>query len=113
MLQEGYRFTYGNVVIYLCHYLDIPKNPQEKENNSQATINVFLPAYESLVPFDSEDKWIITARVDVLNANDPDQVKRGTDELMSIKEVFEGCFDFQTMERMVFDTRVRVLNPAG
>lgn len=113
MLQEGHRFIYGNVVIYLCRYLDIPNNLQENGDNSPATINVALPPYESLLPFDSEDKWIITARVDVLNANDPDQVKRGTDELISIKEAFEGCFEFQTMERMVFDTRVRVLDPAG
>ena len=101
------------MVIYLCHYFDIPNNIPEKGHNSQSTISVVLPAYGSLVPFDSEDKWIITARVDVLNATDPEQVKRGTDELMSIKEAFEGCFDFQTMERMVFDTRVRGLNPAG
>jgi mediator of RNA polymerase II transcription subunit 18, fungi type len=66
-----------------------------------------LPAYESLVPFDSENKWILMANVGVLNGNDPDQMQRGTEELVTIKTEFEGCFDFQALDRHIFDTRVK------
>lgn len=95
------------MIITLCRYLNIPTNLQEKDDKSQPKINTFLPAYDKLEPFDSENKWIITVRVDVLNSNDQDQMKKGTDELVVIQEAFEGCFDFKLMDRHTFDTRVR------
>jgi mediator of RNA polymerase II transcription subunit 18 len=98
----------GNVVIFLHRYLDTPSGLQETANGSQASFRTALPTYESLVPFDSENKWIVTAKVDVFNANDQEHVQRGIDELLSIKDAFEGCFDFPVLERRMLDTRVRL-----
>ena len=95
------------MIIFLHRYLDIPSGLHETANSPQPNFSTVLPSYESLVPFDSENKWIITARVDVLNANDQDHVQKGIDELLSIKEAFEGCFDFPLLERRMLDTRVR------
>jgi mediator of RNA polymerase II transcription subunit 18 len=66
-----------------------------------------LPSYDSLLPFDSENKWVLTARVGVLNANDQEYVQKGIDELLAFKEAFEGYFDFPVLERRMLDTRVR------
>jgi mediator of RNA polymerase II transcription subunit 18 len=107
IIEEGYRFIQGNVIILLHRYLDIPSGLQVTANGPQANFGTVLPSYDSLVPFDSENKWIVTARVDVLNANDQEYVQKGIDELLSVKEAFEGLFDFKVLERRMLDTRVR------
>jgi mediator of RNA polymerase II transcription subunit 18 len=74
------------------------------------TIRSRLPAYDTLTPFDSENKWILTASAVVFNGNDPEQMQKGVDELLEAKSDFEGCFDFQTPAvdtRHIFDTRVK------
>ena len=98
---------HGNVVLDLTRYLQIPANLQEMENKITPKINNELPAFEALAPFDSENKWVLTARVEVMNGNDPEQMQKGIDELVAIKTEFEGCFEFQVMERNTFDTRVK------
>ena len=98
---------HGNVVLELTRYLEIPVNLHQAENKVQPKINSRLPAFEALVPFDSENKWVLTARVEVANGNDPEQMQRGIDELVAIKTDFEGCFEFQVLERNTFDTRVK------
>jgi len=104
VVQECYRFVRGSVVFDLSRYLQIPQDP---ENKSLATTGNQLPSYESLIPFDSENKWILMASVGVLNGNDPELMQRGTEDLMAVKTEFEGCFDFQALDRHIFDTRVR------
>lgn len=66
-----------------------------------------LPPYEALVPVDGENKWILTAKVELTNGNDQELVRRGTEELLALKVELEGLFDFQVKDRLIFDTRVR------
>ena len=66
-----------------------------------------LPSFDALVPFDSDNKWILTAHVLVLDGNNPEQMKKGIDELTAVKSDFEGCFDLDKLDRHIFDTRVR------
>ncbi|RFU36181.1 hypothetical protein B7463_g170, partial [Scytalidium lignicola] len=108
IIEETYRFVLGNAVFCLTRHLRIPDELQEKEQDGSLRINSRLPAFETLTPFDPEDKWILTASIEVLNGNDPEQVQRGIDELMTMKSEFEGCYDFQLMDRHAFDTRVMV-----
>lgn len=84
-------------------YLQLP--PSEMESIS--AIRSRLPEYESLIPFDSEGKWILMASATVFNGNSPEYMQKGIDELMMAKDDFEGCFDFQAMDRHIFDTRVK------
>jgi len=104
MVQESHRFVLGNVVFDFSRYLQLP--PSETEPVS--SIRSRLPAYDSLVPVDSENKWVLTASVLVFNVSNPDHMQKGIDELMTVKTDFEGCFDFQALERLVFDTRVKI-----
>lgn len=77
------------------------------EYKGKPTVNKTIPAFETLSPFDSENKWIMTASLQVLAANDLEHMQKGTDELMKIKTDFEGCFDLQFKDRHIFDTRVK------
>lgn len=108
IIEEGYRFIHGSVVIFLHRYLDVQTKLKETANGPEPKFSSALPGYESLVPFDSENKWIVTAKVDVLNGNDQEHVQKGIEELLEIKDVFEGYFDFPLLERRMLDTRVRL-----
>lgn len=103
IIQECHRFVLGNVVFDFSRYLQLP--PSETESTSG--IRSRLPAYESLIPFDTEKKWVLMASVLVFNGNNPDHMQKGIDELMTVKTDFEGCFDFQALDRHTFDTRVK------
>ncbi len=106
IIEEAYRFVLGNVVFSLSRYLEIPPALQEFEDDMSPRVNKRLPAFGSLIPFDPEGKWILTATAEVLNGNDPEQVQKGIDELITVKTEFEGCFNFQMIDRHTFDTRL-------
>jgi mediator of RNA polymerase II transcription subunit 18, fungi type len=107
VVEEGYRFVHDYVVIYLTRFLDIPAESQDMEYKGKPKVNKSMPPFETLTPFDSENKWIMTASLQVLAANDLEHMQKGTDELMKIKADFEGCFSFQIKDRHIFDTRVK------
>jgi len=93
----------------MSRYLQLaPDDP-----HTQPTIRSHLPAYESLISYDPEQKWILTASVVVQNANDPEQMKKGSEELNLCKTEFDGCFDFKALDRHIFDTRVKIQAEAG
>ena len=103
MIQESNRFVHGDVIFELTRYLQFPVG----ENDNPSTIRNELPDFESLTPFDSENKWILTASTIVTRGDNPQQVKKGTDQLVAIKDDFNGCFDFRVLDRHIFDTRVK------
>ncbi|KAK0107151.1 hypothetical protein ONS95_003857 [Cadophora gregata] len=102
-IQESNRFVHGDVVFDLTRYLQFPVG----ENDNPSTIRTELPDFGTLTPFDSENKWILTASTIVTRGDNPQQVKKGTDQLVAIKDDFEGCFDFKVLDRHIFDTRVK------
>lgn len=103
VIQETNRFVHGDVVFELTRYLQFPVG----ENDNPSTIRNELPDFDTLTPFDSENKWILSASTIVTRGDNPQQVKKGTDQLVAIKDDFEGCFDFKVLDRHIFDTRVK------
>ncbi|KAH7356703.1 mediator complex, subunit Med18 [Rhexocercosporidium sp. MPI-PUGE-AT-0058] len=103
VIQESNRFVHGDVVFELTRYLQFPVS----ENGNSSSIRNELPDFQTLTPFDSENKWILTAFTIVTKGDDPDQVKKGMDQLVAIKDDFERCFDFKVLDRHIFDTRVK------
>lgn len=101
MVQECHRFINGNVIFELSRYLQLP--------NARASFNDPLPAFEELSPFDSENKWILTISVRVVNGKDVDQVQQGITELMAVKTEFEGCCHFHVVPRLTLDTRTKMI----
>jgi len=105
IIQECYRFINNNVVFELSRYLQLPDHAGNKQ---QPNISTHLPPFQSLVAFDLENKWILTASVRVANGNDPDQMQQGIGELTTVKTEFEGCFDLHMVDRHTVDTRVKI-----
>jgi len=107
VIEEGYRFVHGNVVIYLTRYLSIPPEAQGKEPNGKPALNRSLPPFEDLTPIDGDNKWVMMTKLEVSNGNDPDLTQRGTEELLAVKTDFMELFDLQPRDRLIFDTRVK------
>ncbi|TVY14131.1 Mediator of RNA polymerase II transcription subunit 18 [Lachnellula arida] len=105
IIQECYRFINNNVIFELSRYLQLP---DDAGNKQQPKISTHLPPFQSLIAFDSENKWILTASVRVANGNDPDQMQQGIGELTTVKTEFEGCFDLHMVDRHTVDTRVKI-----
>ncbi|CZR59614.1 uncharacterized protein PAC_09508 [Phialocephala subalpina] len=101
IIQECNRFVHGNVIFEINRYLQLP------ENDTPSSIRTELPPYESLVPFDGDNKWILTASVLVLDGNNPEQMQKGIDELAAVMLDFEGCFNLEKRDRHIFDTRIK------
>jgi hypothetical protein len=66
--------------------------------------------FEELIPFDPENKWTLTASVDVIDGNQPLLVQRGLDQLAQIKLDLEGICEFVMTSRQRLDTRVSAYN---
>ena len=90
-------------MFYISRYFNLPEELQKQPAPIER-----LPAFESLLPFDPENKWVLTASLEVSNGKDQELMKQGTEELLDIKSQFEGCFDFEIMHRHLFDTRVKL-----
>ncbi|CAG8982427.1 hypothetical protein HYALB_00007106 [Hymenoscyphus albidus] len=100
IIQECYRFINGNVIFELSRYLQLPEG---KEALSEP-----LPTFETLTPFDTENKWILTISVRVVNGKDLDLVQQGIGELMTVKNEFDGCCHFHVVPRLTLDTRTKM-----
>ncbi len=83
--------------------MQLPQNSVE-----DPAVRSHLPPYESLTSFDPESKWMLTASVIISDKDDPEQMKKGSAKLMFCKSEFEGVFDLKVLDRLTFDTRVKV-----
>lgn len=101
IIQESNRFVHGNVVFELNRYLQLTPN------DTPSSFRTELPPFEALIPFDGENKWTLTASALVLDGTNPEQMQKGIDELVAVKRDFEGCFEFQALDRHIFDTRIK------
>ncbi len=103
IIQEGYRFVHEDVVFEMSRYLQLPRDGVEALG-----IRSHLPPYESLIPFDPESKWMLTASVIISDKDDPEQMKKGSAKLMFCKSELEGVFDLKVLDRLTLDTRVKI-----
>ena len=69
-----------------------------------------LPAFEELQPFDTENKWTLTALVQVSDGNQPLLMQKGLDQLAQVKHEFAGILEFGMVPRRQLDTRVLSYN---
>ncbi|KAL3427713.1 polynucleotide kinase 3 phosphatase [Phlyctema vagabunda] len=97
--QECFQFIYGDVIFNLSRYLELPQDSQSVESNVAQKPRDVLPPFESLHPYDSEDKWVLTASVEVQNGSDQSQLQQAIEQLMHVKTEFAGCFDFKVIDR--------------
>lgn len=53
-----------------------------------------------------QNRWILQARIHVLQDNKPDELRKAQDQLMAIRNELDGVFEFRNIDRKVHDTRV-------
>jgi len=78
---------------------------QQYDEQGNAQINTTVPRYEDLQPFDPENKWTMTAKVEV---EDKKLIQQAKDELIALQRELVGCFNLKFVDRFAFDTRVRI-----
>ena len=90
------------------------KRPKEAENaitgEHSHVIPGTLPAFEDLQPFDGENKWALTALVQVSDGSQPLLMQKGLDQLAQVKQEFAGILEFGLVPRRQLDTRVLSYN---
>lgn len=107
-IVETHRFIHSEIVFRVTRYLEVPLNIQGANSASQHKVSEQLPPFESLVPFDAEDKWLLTATIEVSNGSDQELMKNAVGELTTVKDELTGCFDLKTVDRFALDTKVKV-----
>lgn len=80
--------------------------PLEKRGTQPMPPQDRLPAWESLSPIDTQNRWILLVKAHVLQDNKPDEIRKAQDQLMAIRGELDGVFDFKAIDRKVHDTRV-------
>jgi Med18 protein len=64
-----------------------------------------LPPFEEYLPFDAENKWVITASVEILDGT-PVLLQKGLEQLIQVKQELAKIIDFVVIPRRQLDTRV-------
>jgi len=102
-VQECYEAVSDNVRLCLSRILQYPgQEPGERKSTEPA---LSLPTFDSLHPFDPENKWVLTAIVEVFDSSQPAQMQQAVEELKKIRRELQLNFDFQLVNRRLFDTR--------
>ena len=105
-----YRFFRDEIEFCLTRqYLVRPINdytPLATGRTQEAEPMRNLPAWGSLAPLDMQRRWVLQVKVHVLQDNKPDEIRKAQDQLLAVRTELEGVFDFKTMDRKVYDTRV-------
>lgn len=65
-----------------------------------------LPAFDNLRPVDPAQKWVLNIKLNVLEDNQPDKVRKASEELLRVRIELEKLFDFKILDRRIFDTRI-------
>jgi len=85
--------------------LPVSSQLQQRDEQGNAQVNTVVPPYEVLQPYDPENKWVMTAKVEV---EDKKLVQQAKDELVALQRELIGCFNLKFVDRFAFDTRVRI-----
>ncbi|KAJ6789784.1 hypothetical protein PWT90_02334 [Aphanocladium album] len=110
MVEETYRFFRDEIEFALTkQYFFNPIQEYTPLESRQA--NTFspvaqLPAWSNLTPVDMQGRWIMQVKTHVLQDNKPDEIRKAQDKLMALRNELDGVFDFRTIDRKVYDTRI-------
>ncbi|KAI1089925.1 mediator complex, subunit Med18 [Rostrohypoxylon terebratum] len=100
MIQESHSFIRENIEFVFSRYYHIPDPPSPGQPVSS------LPAFADLRPVDPAQKWVLNIKLNVLEDNQPDKVRKASEELLRVRAELEKLFDFKTLDRRIFDTRI-------
>ncbi|KAI9734722.1 MAG: hypothetical protein M1818_006709 [Claussenomyces sp. TS43310] len=105
-VREAFYAYRDNVVFCLSRDLQRPAGIDDNQNGSSGGLPRSLPEFPALQPFDREDKWTLTASVEILDGTQPILMQKGIDQLAQVKQDLGGICDFVMSTRQQLDTRV-------
>jgi mediator of RNA polymerase II transcription subunit 18 len=109
-MEESYRFYRDDVEFCLSRQLFIRSIndhiPLESRNDYPSPPYSRLPAWDFMIPVDSQNRWTLLVKAHVLQDNKPDEIRKAQEQLQSIRTELEGVFNFRIIDRKVHDTRV-------
>lgn len=108
-IEEVYRFFRDEIEFNLSrHYFLKPIQDYSPLESRTAPVSpaTTLPAFDSLTPVDKQNRWILQIKAHVFQDNKPEDIKKAQDRLLSLRKELDGVFDFKTIERKAYDTRV-------
>ncbi|KAI1106335.1 mediator complex, subunit Med18 [Jackrogersella minutella] len=97
IIQESHSFVRENAEFVFSRYYRLPESPGGPVAS--------LPPFTALRPVDSAQKWVLNIKMNV-DESQPDKVKKATEELLAVKAELDKIFNFKTLDRRVFDTRI-------
>jgi mediator of RNA polymerase II transcription subunit 18 len=100
LIQETFTFVRDNVEFALSRWYHLPQSPPASAPGAA------LPAWSELKPMDPARKWMFTVALNVMEDNQPEKMKKANDELLHIRTELEQMFEFKSIDRRVFDTRI-------
>ena len=107
-IEEVYRFYRDEIEFCLWRQL-LPRpatdyNPLTPQSNPAPSAS--LPSWESILPMDLQNRWVLQVKSHVLQDSKPDELRKCQDQLLAIKTELDGVFDFRNIDRKAQDTRV-------
>ncbi|KAM0425672.1 hypothetical protein ACHAPT_009204 [Fusarium lateritium] len=109
IIEETHRFYRDDVEFCLVrsYFLHPHSRYVSVESRTESFLPLdSLPPLESLVPVDMEKRWFLHVKTHVMKDNKPDELRKAQDQLLAIRAELEGVFDFRSIDRKVYDTRI-------
>lgn len=106
---EGYRYTLGNVVIFLHRILHDLSEPGFR--CVAGAPKVELPTFAELRLLDKSGTYLLEAKVRVQEFNNTAVLEGGVNELKAFQAQMKGCVDLSLADRLAMDTRVKYRAP--
>lgn len=110
-IEEVYRFFREDIEFCLARqyypYTYAPSySPTVQSGRAPVTPEAKLPAWENLITIDSQKRWFLFVKAHVLQDHKPDEIRKVQDQLLGIRSELDGVFDFKSIDRKVYDTRI-------
>lgn len=99
-IHETYSFIRGNEEFTLSRYYYLP-GPL-----GQTPPAATLPPFQDLKVVDPARKWTLNVKMNVMDDNQPEKMKKAHEALMKVKIELDQIFDFKIIDRRIFDTRI-------
>lgn len=100
-IEHAYLFFRDDIEI--CLHRLMLTGPRDQQQPSPANP---LPPWDNLTNVDDLQQWMLQIKLHVLEDNKPDEVRKAHEELSALKAELEGVFQFETIDRLFFDSRV-------
>jgi len=100
-VRETYNAYRENIIFSLTRDLIRPN-----QQTGSDEIPNSLPPFEEYQPFDGENKWTLTATVEVSDEKQGVLMQKGIEALQQVQTDLEGICEFEVVPRRQLDTRV-------